>query len=88
LGGAALAPDAQDAALEPDLLEELESMVRATCARHGVPRNELGRSERRRIRRQLLEHAVSVLGLPVTRACSVLRVSRSCAHKTLGTLRA
>lgn len=80
---AALASDAIEAALEPDLLVELESLIRDMCTRYGVPREFLRRREHRDLRRSLLEHAVGALQLPVATASQALGVSRVCAHRTL-----
>jgi REP element-mobilizing transposase RayT len=80
---AALASDSLGAALEPDLLAELEFLIREMCLRHGVPRELLGRPEHRAVRRSLLEHAVRELGVSVTRTSEALGMSRVCAHRTL-----
>jgi len=82
----ALAPDALDAALEPDLFAELEYLIRQTCSRHGVPRELLCRREHRAVLKPLLQHAVGALRVPVTRASAALGVSRVWAHRTLGAL--
>jgi REP element-mobilizing transposase RayT len=83
LHAAALAPDAPEAALEPDLLAELESLIRDTCLRHGVPRDLLRRAAHRRLRRSLLQHAVGVLRLPVTQASQRLGIPLRTAHRDL-----
>jgi REP element-mobilizing transposase RayT len=79
----ALAPHAPDAVLEPDLLAELDFLIRETCARHGVSRERLCRPDQRRVRREVLQHARQVLRVPLGRAASALGVSRSCALRTL-----
>jgi REP element-mobilizing transposase RayT len=83
LRAAALAPAAADAALEPDLLAELEYLIREMCIRHGVPRENLRCRANRAVRRELLQHAVCVLRVPVAHVGKALGVSRSCAQETL-----
>ncbi|MBM4385073.1 MAG: transposase [Deltaproteobacteria bacterium] len=80
---AATAPDAAGAALEPDLLAELDYLIREMCARNGVPREHLGRPEHRLVRRALLESATRVLGVSITDASKALAMSRASAHRTL-----
>ena len=79
----ALGSDAVDAALEPDLLAELELLIGAMCARHGVPRERLSHREHRALRRSLLEHAVHSLGVSVMQASHAIGISRSQAHRAL-----
>jgi REP element-mobilizing transposase RayT len=79
----ALAPDAPDAVLEPDLRAELEYLIRATCLRHGVPREALGLDANRGTRREILAHAVRELRVPIARVAEAVGVSRWSASRSL-----
>jgi REP element-mobilizing transposase RayT len=81
--GVALSPDAPDAALEPDLLAELEYLICETCLRHGVPRELLGLDANRGARREILAHAVTTLRVPIARVAEAVGVSRWSVSRSL-----
>jgi REP element-mobilizing transposase RayT len=83
----ALAPESADASLEPDLLEELDALIRITCARHGVPRSALHDPPQHPMRAEILGHAVRTLRVSVVQACRALGVSRASGARILANTR-
>lgn len=75
----------REAALEPDLVVELDALIAASCARHGVPIGSLRLAGRANaaVRAEICGDAVEVLGTSVSQVARTLGVSRATLHRAL-----